>query len=73
MLQHRIVPTDTRLPLPAPVALDILLAANAVRETFTCCPANLAILARFRAFRTVWVNYNFFAAPRPAPAASRVT
>jgi hypothetical protein len=29
MLQHRLVPADTRLPLLAPVALTIMLAANA--------------------------------------------
>jgi hypothetical protein len=35
MLQHRLVPTDTRLPLPAPVALDILSAANTLRDSLT--------------------------------------
>jgi hypothetical protein len=60
MLQHRIVPTDTRLPLPAPVALDILLAANALRKTLTWCPANLSILARFRFCLAVCVNHIFF-------------
>jgi hypothetical protein len=33
MLQHRLVPTASRLPLPAPVALDILQAASALRDT----------------------------------------
>jgi hypothetical protein len=32
MQQQRSVPSDTRLPLPATVALDILLAANTIRR-----------------------------------------
>jgi hypothetical protein len=60
MLQHRIVPTDTRLLVPAPVALDILLAANALRDTLTWCPSNLSLLARFRACLAVCVKYTFF-------------
>jgi hypothetical protein len=35
MRQHRLVPADTRLPLPAPVALDILLAASTLRDNLT--------------------------------------
>jgi hypothetical protein len=60
MLQHRIVPNDTRLPLPALVALDILVAAQALRDTLTWCPANLPILTRFRASLAVCVNYTVF-------------
>jgi hypothetical protein len=33
MLQKRLVPSAARLPLPAPVALDILLAAATLRTT----------------------------------------
>jgi hypothetical protein len=47
MLQHRLVPADTRLPLPAPVALDILLAANTFRDGLTCSPATRSLLERF--------------------------
>jgi hypothetical protein len=41
MLQHRLVPTASRLPLPAPVALDILKAAAALRDTLTWTTAPL--------------------------------
>jgi hypothetical protein len=60
MLQHRLVPTASRFPLPAPVALDILLAAAALRDTLTWTPAMLPQLQRFRACLTVCVNYIFF-------------
>jgi hypothetical protein len=49
MLQHRLVPADTRLLLPAPVAFEILLAANALRDEFTWSPATLPLLERLRA------------------------
>jgi hypothetical protein len=35
MQLQRIVPFDTRFPLSTPVALDILLAANTLRDTLT--------------------------------------
>jgi hypothetical protein len=35
MLLYRLVTSDTRLPLPAPVALDIMLAANTLRDSLT--------------------------------------
>jgi hypothetical protein len=60
MLQHRIVPADTRLPLSAPVAHDILQAAITLREGLTWSPTNLPLLARFRACLVVCVNYTFF-------------
>jgi hypothetical protein len=41
MLQERLVPTASRLPLPAHVALDILHAAAALRNTLTWTPATL--------------------------------
>jgi hypothetical protein len=56
MLQHRLVSADTRLPLPALVALDIMLAANAFGGK-TWSPATRSMLERFRA---VCVNYTFF-------------
>jgi hypothetical protein len=60
MLQNRLVAADTRLPLPAPVALDILLAANTLRATLTWSPATRTMLERFRACLAVCVNYTFF-------------
>jgi hypothetical protein len=60
MLQQRLVPSDTRLPLPTPVALDILMAANTLRENMTWSRASLPLLERFRAFLAVCVNYTFF-------------
>jgi hypothetical protein len=60
MLQHRRVPTDTRLPLPAPVALDILMAANTLRDRLTWSPATLHLLECFRACLAVCVKYTFF-------------
>jgi hypothetical protein len=60
MLQHRLVPADTRLPLPAPLALDILHAANTLRDGLTWSPATRPLLERFRACLAVCVNYTFF-------------
>jgi hypothetical protein len=60
ILQHRLVPADTRLPLPAPVALDILLAASTIRTDLAWSPATWPLLERFRAFLAVCVNYTFF-------------
>jgi hypothetical protein len=61
MVQHRLVPADTRLPLPAPVALDILPAANTLHDRLTWSPAHIpALLACFRACLAVRVNYTFF-------------
>jgi hypothetical protein len=47
MLQHRLVPADTRLSLPAPVALDILQPANTLRDNLTWFPATLPLMERF--------------------------
>jgi hypothetical protein len=44
MLQRRLVSADTRLPLPAPVALDILLAANTLRDNLAWSPAAQPLL-----------------------------
>jgi hypothetical protein len=60
MLQHRLNPTASRLPLPASVALDILKAAAALRDTLTWNHATLPQLQRFRACLVVCVNYIFF-------------
>jgi hypothetical protein len=49
MLQRRLVPADSRLPLPAPVALNILLAANTLRDNLTWTPATRPLHERFRA------------------------
>jgi hypothetical protein len=60
MLQHRILPTASRLPLPAPVALDILKAADALRGTLPWTPVALPQLQRFRACLAICINYSFF-------------
>jgi hypothetical protein len=60
MLQHRLVPADTRLPLPAPVTLDILLAPDTLRDGLTWSPTNRSLLERFRACLVVCVNYTYF-------------
>jgi hypothetical protein len=60
MLQHRLLPSAARLPLPAPVAFDILHAADALRGTFAWTPAALPQLQRFRACLAVCVNHIFF-------------
>jgi hypothetical protein len=60
MLKHRLVPTASRLPLPAPVALTILQAATALRDTLTWTTTALPQLQRFRACLAVCVNYIFF-------------
>jgi hypothetical protein len=60
MLQHRLIPATSRLPLPAPVALDILLAADTLRRTRPWTPAALPQLQRFRACLAICVNYTFF-------------
>jgi hypothetical protein len=60
MLRHRLVPTASRLPLPAPVALNILQAAAALCDTLTWTTAALPQLERLRAYLAVCVNYIFF-------------
>jgi hypothetical protein len=60
MQQQRVVPSDTRLPLPPPVALDIVLATNILRDNMTWTLAALTCIERFRALLAVCVNYSFF-------------
>jgi hypothetical protein len=60
MLQRRLVPADSRLPVPALVVLNILLAANSLRDSLTWTPAAFLVLMRFRACLAVCVNYIFF-------------
>jgi hypothetical protein len=60
MLQHRLTPTTSRLPLPAPVALAVLLAADTLRRTLPWTPAALPQLQRFRACLAICVSYTFF-------------
>jgi hypothetical protein len=60
ILQHHLIPATTRLPLPAPVALNILQAADTLRLTLQWTPAALSQLQRFRACLAVCVNYTFF-------------
>lgn len=60
ILQHRLIPATTRLPLPAPVALTILEAADTLHLTLPWTPAAFSQLQRFRACLAVCVNYTFF-------------
>jgi hypothetical protein len=60
MLQHRLIPTTSRLPLPAPVALSILLAADTLRRTIPWTLVALPLLQRFKACLAICVNYIFF-------------
>jgi hypothetical protein len=73
MLQHRLIPAASRLPLPAPVALAILLAADTLRHTLPWTPAALPQLQRFKACLAICVNYTFSAAQKLAPAARQAT
>jgi hypothetical protein len=60
MLQHRLIPTTSRLALPAPVALFILLAADTLRRTLPWTHVALPQLQRFMACLAIRVNYIFF-------------
>jgi hypothetical protein len=60
MLQHRLVPSDIRLPLPAPVAIDIMLAADTLRDNLTRSPATLPLIERFRACLAACENCTLF-------------
>ena len=60
MLQRRLVPADSRLPLPSPVAHNILRAADTLRKSLTWTLAALPLLERFRACLAICVNYIFF-------------
>jgi hypothetical protein len=74
MQQQRLVPSDTRLPLPAPVALDILHAVAWLRDTLKWTPASLPAIYPFRAFLAVCDNYTFFSvASKPASNVSPAT
>jgi hypothetical protein len=54
MPQRRLVPADTRLLFPAPVALDTL------RDNLAWSPTAMPLLQRFRACLAVCVNYASF-------------
>jgi hypothetical protein len=60
ILQERRIPATSRLPLPAPVALNILLAAASLSTTLTWTTASMPQLRVFRACLAVCVNYSFF-------------
>jgi hypothetical protein len=60
ILPRRLVPADSRMPLPAPIALNIMLAANTLRDNLTCTPVTRPMLERFRACLAICVNYIFF-------------
>jgi hypothetical protein len=58
MQQKRLVPSDTRLPLKAPVA--ILLAVDKLKDNLTWTLATLTSITHIRALLAVCVNYTFF-------------
>jgi hypothetical protein len=60
MQQHRFVPSNTILPLRAPVTLDILMAVDKLRDNLTSTLASPPVLERFRALLAVFVNYTFY-------------
>jgi hypothetical protein len=64
MQQERLVPSDTRLSLPDPVTLDILLSAAKLRDTLAWTPASLNLIKLFRASLALCVNYTFFPSRR---------
>jgi hypothetical protein len=60
MKQQRLVPSDAKLPRPAPFALLILLAAKKLRETLTWTPTSKPIIELLSALLAVCGNYTFF-------------
>jgi hypothetical protein len=60
MRQQSLAPVDAKLALPAPVVMDMLLAADNLRNDLTRTPASLRLIELFRAVLTVRVNYTFF-------------
>jgi hypothetical protein len=60
MQQERLLATDSRMPLPAPLALALLDAATHIREHLTWTPPTRHLIARFRALPAVCTNFAFF-------------
>jgi hypothetical protein len=60
MQQERLLAADSRLPLPAPLALSLLNAAAQLRKHLTWAPPSRNVIARFMALLAVCTNYAFF-------------
>jgi hypothetical protein len=60
MHQERLLAADSRLPLPAPLALSLLNASAQFRTHLMWTPPSRHLIARFRALLAVCTNYAFF-------------
>jgi hypothetical protein len=60
MQQQRLQAADSRLPLPAPLALSLLTAAANLRKHLLWTPTSRHLIAQFRALLAVCTNYAFF-------------
>jgi hypothetical protein len=61
MEQERLLAADSRLPIPAPLALALLDAAAQISKHLTWTPPALHLIARFPALLAVCTNYAFSA------------
>jgi hypothetical protein len=73
MRQQRLVPADTRMPLPAPAALDIMIDADKLIDNLTWSPSTRPLLERFHACLAICDIYTFLAAQKHASAVSLAT
>jgi hypothetical protein len=60
MQQERLQAADSRLPIPAPLALTLLHTAAKIRTHLTWTPPARHMIATFRALLAVCTNYAFF-------------
>jgi hypothetical protein len=60
MQQESVLAADSRLPLPAPLAVALFDAAAQIRKHLTWTPPSRHLIARFRALLVVCANYAFF-------------
>ena len=60
MHQQRLQAADSRLPLPAPLALSLLTAAATLSTHLQWTPTSRHLIARFRALLAVCTTYAFF-------------
>jgi hypothetical protein len=60
MQQRRLQAPDSRLLLPAPMALSLLTAAAKLRTHLLWTPTSRHLIAQFRALLAICPNYAFF-------------
>jgi hypothetical protein len=60
MQQQRLHASDSRLPLPAPLALSLLTAAAKLRTHLHWTPTSRHLIAQFRALLAISTNHAFF-------------